>query len=95
MVCWGEWGRWLPTGLFVVFMLSWFASRMYYFPAYVIRSVYYEPINVRSRPLALSCAASACLIRTLSPLVFLNPAQSLPQPVHEPVTLDLCLAKQR
>jgi hypothetical protein len=39
--------KWLPTTLFVVFMLSWFTSRIYYFPAYVIRSVYYEPINVR------------------------------------------------
>ncbi|CAL8465112.1 g4647 [Coccomyxa elongata] len=38
--------RWLPTALFVVFMLSWFTSRIYYFPAYVIRSVYYEPINL-------------------------------------------------
>jgi ceramide synthetase len=42
-------GRWLPTALFVVFMLSWFTSRIYYFPAHVIRSVYYEPINVRAR----------------------------------------------
>ena len=40
---------WLPTALFVVFMLSWFASRIYYFPVYVIRSVYYEPIEVRCR----------------------------------------------
>ena len=39
--------RWLPTPLFLVFMLSWFGSRIYYFPVYVIRSVYYEPINVR------------------------------------------------
>jgi ceramide synthetase len=38
--------RWLPTALFAVFMASWFGSRIYYFPAYVIRSVYYEPINV-------------------------------------------------
>ncbi len=30
-------------------MLSWFTSRIYYFPAHVIRSVYYEPINVRAR----------------------------------------------
>ncbi len=39
--------KWLPTALFAVFMLSWFISRIYYFPAYVIRSVYYEPIEVR------------------------------------------------
>ena len=38
--------KWLPTALFAVFMLSWFASRIYYFPAYVIRSVYHEPIEV-------------------------------------------------
>lgn len=36
----------LPTILFAVFMISWFGSRIYYFPAYVIRSVYFEPINV-------------------------------------------------
>ncbi len=41
---------WLPTALFAVFMLSWFTSRIYYFPVYVIRSVYYEPIEVRDVP---------------------------------------------
>ena len=45
--------RWLPTPLFLVFMLSWFGSRIYYFPVYVIRSVYYEPINV--------CARAPCI----------------------------------
>ena len=48
--------KWLPTALFVVFMLSWFTSRIYYFPVYVIRSVYYEPINVRP--------SDACLTMT-------------------------------
>ncbi|CAL5229488.1 g12821 [Coccomyxa viridis] len=38
--------KWLPTALFAVFMLSWFTSRIYYFPVYVIRSVYYEPIEL-------------------------------------------------
>ena len=33
--------------LFVAFMLSWFTSRIFYFPVYLIRSVYYEPIEVR------------------------------------------------
>ena len=42
--------KWLPTALFAVFMLSWFTSRIYYFPVYVIRSVYYEPIEVRDHP---------------------------------------------
>ena len=36
-----------PNVLFVAFMLSWFASRIFYFPVYLIRSVYYEPIEVR------------------------------------------------
>jgi len=45
-----------PNVLFVVFMLSWFASRIYYFPAYVIRSVIYEPIEVRHKVLG-ACAA--------------------------------------
>ena len=52
--------RWLPTAFFAVFMLSWFASRMYYFPAYVIRSVYYEPINVRIGPGRASSLFSRC-----------------------------------
>lgn len=44
--------NWLPTALFGVFMASWFTSRIYYFPAHVIRSVYYEPIEVQLRLLA-------------------------------------------
>lgn len=36
-----------PNVLFVLFMLSWFASRIFYFPVYIIRSVYYEPIEAR------------------------------------------------
>ena len=55
---------WLPTALFAMFMLSWFASRIYYFPVYVIRSVYYEPIEVRCR----SPRASSEMLRCLSPL---------------------------
>ncbi|KAK9821601.1 hypothetical protein WJX81_004562 [Elliptochloris bilobata] len=35
-----------PNVLFVAFMLSWFASRIFYFPVYLIRSVYYEPIEL-------------------------------------------------
>ena len=46
--------KWLPTALFAVFMLSWFTSRIYYFPAYVIRSVYHEPIEVQCYPSASS-----------------------------------------
>ena len=53
---------WLPTALFAVFMLSWFASRIYYFPVYVIRSVYYEPIEVR----CWSPRATLKLLRCLS-----------------------------
>ena len=37
----------LCTALFIVFMLSWFASRIYYFPVYIIRSCLTEPITVR------------------------------------------------
>lgn len=36
----------LCTSLFVTFMLTWFASRIYYFPAYIIRSTLTEPITV-------------------------------------------------
>lgn len=49
----------LCTVLFVTFMLSWFASRIYYLPAYIIRSCLTEPITV-SRALyfsTLCCAA--------------------------------------
>lgn len=56
--------RWLPTTLFAVFMLSWFTSRIYYFPVYVIRSVYYEPINVR--PFLLS-SSFTCTMRLTHP----------------------------
>ena len=38
----------LSTALFVWFMLTWFFSRMYYFPVYIIRSVWSEPIEVGS-----------------------------------------------
>ena len=38
----------LCTVLFVTFMLSWFASRIYYLPAYIIRSCLTEPITVRT-----------------------------------------------
>ena len=37
----------LTNGLMGVFVLTWFSSRMYYFPAYVIRSVWNEPLEVR------------------------------------------------
>jgi hypothetical protein len=36
----------LCTVLFVTFMLSWFASRIYYLPVYIIRSTLTEPITV-------------------------------------------------
>jgi len=36
----------LCTGLFVTFMLTWFASRIYYLPAYIIRSCLTEPITL-------------------------------------------------
>lgn len=36
----------LCTALFIVFMLSWFASRIYYFPVYIIRSCLTEPITL-------------------------------------------------
>lgn len=37
----------LSTTVFIWFMLTWFASRMFYFPCYIIRSVWSEPIEVR------------------------------------------------
>ena len=37
------------TVLFVLFALSWIASRLVYFPLFVIRSVYTEPPKVSSR----------------------------------------------
>ena len=52
--------KWLPTALFAVFMLSWFTSRIYYFPAYVIRSVYYEPIEVSDAFLTARMSVLAC-----------------------------------
>ena len=52
---------WLPTALFAVFMLSWFASRIYYFPVYVIRSVYYEPIVVRCQSPRATSETLRCL----------------------------------
>ncbi|DBB03589.1 hypothetical protein WJX82_004993 [Trebouxia sp. C0006] len=36
----------LCTVLFVTFMLSWFASRIYYLPVYIIRSTLTEPITL-------------------------------------------------
>ena len=44
----------LCTVLFVTFMLTWFASRIYYLPAYIIRSCLTEPITV-----------SLCIARSL------------------------------
>lgn len=34
------------TGLFVFFVILWFGARIIYFPLWVIRSVWYEPIEV-------------------------------------------------
>ncbi len=36
----------LCTVLFITFMLSWFASRIYYLPVYIIRSCLTEPLTV-------------------------------------------------
>lgn len=36
----------LCTSLFVTFMITWFASRIYYFPVYIIRSTLTECISV-------------------------------------------------
>ena len=41
--------RRMPDVLFAVFVVTWIASRLIYFPFWVIRSVYYEPIDVRPR----------------------------------------------
>jgi len=36
----------LCTSLFVTFMITWFASRIYYFPVYIIRSTLTECISL-------------------------------------------------
>lgn len=37
----------LATCMFTVFLISWFASRMIYFPLWCIRSAWSEPLTVR------------------------------------------------
>ena len=39
-----------PTALFVCFSLSWFASRLYYFPKYIIASVAVDPVELVAKP---------------------------------------------
>lgn len=46
MARYAGWPR-LCTSLFVTFMLTWFGSRIYYFPVYIIRSTLTECISVR------------------------------------------------
>lgn len=36
----------LANFMFLLFMISWFASRMFYFPLWVIRSAWSEPLTV-------------------------------------------------
>jgi hypothetical protein len=79
---------WLPTALFAVFMLSWFASRIYYFPVYVIRSVYYEPTEVRCR----SPRATLQMLRCLSsvPSACALPPQLLRRGCRSSIKLHCC-----
>ena len=37
----------LSNVIFLLFMVSWFASRMFYFPLWIIRSAWSEPLTVR------------------------------------------------
>ncbi len=37
----------VSTAIFVVFLLSWILSRLTYFPLFVIRSAWHEPIDVQ------------------------------------------------
>jgi len=39
-----------PTTLFVLFALSWFVSRLYYFPKYIIASVMVDPVELVAKP---------------------------------------------
>ena len=39
-----------PTALFICFALSWFASRLFYFPKYIIASVWVDPVELVAKP---------------------------------------------
>lgn len=39
-----------PTALFILFALSWFASRLFYFPKYIIASVWVDPVELVAKP---------------------------------------------
>ena len=39
-----------PTALFVLFALSWFVSRLFYFPKYIIASVWVDPVELVAKP---------------------------------------------
>ena len=39
-----------PTTLFICFAMSWFVSRLYYFPKYIIASVWVDPVELVAKP---------------------------------------------
>lgn len=39
-----------PTALFICFALSWFVSRLFYFPKYIIASVWVDPVELVAKP---------------------------------------------
>ena len=51
---------------FVWFIVIWFAARLYYFPVYVIRSVWSEPIEVRGTPIGATFAGRRWQLRRAS-----------------------------
>lgn len=69
----------LPTAIFGVFFVSWILTRIVYFPLFVIRSVWSEPIDVRS----LSHANHALVLVSKS-------GMSLPRPML-PMMCQICV----
>jgi ceramide synthetase len=39
-----------PTALFIAFALSWFVSRLFYFPKWIIASVWVDPVELVAKP---------------------------------------------
>ena len=59
----------LADVLFALFVVSWFISRMFYFPLWIIRSAWSEPITVRlnnSRPCLCPAKSLFWYIRNLA-----------------------------
>ena len=70
----------LCTVLFVTFMLSWFASRIYYLPAYIIRSCLTEPITVSGAADFSTFAAQHLILPVLQCATCLTPGPASERP---------------